>query len=281
MKVALVNARSDFQQIYGDWNLSALDTRCPPLGLLHIAGCLRRQGHQPFILDLQVDARPLDEIAGELIAGSYDLIGISAMTCNYRCAAALAGELKRNRYGGVIVTGGAHMSARPAAAMAAAPGVDYGVIGEGEVTLQRLVEALESGESTETLAGIVWRDGAGGITENHRREPILDLDSLPLPAWDLLSGFPDAYPHSLLETRRLPAAAIMTSRGCPMRCTFCDQSVFGHRTRWFSADYILEMLRFLKRTMGIRDLMILDDNFLLDHDRLRLICEGMIAERMD
>jgi anaerobic magnesium-protoporphyrin IX monomethyl ester cyclase len=101
-----------------------------------------------------------------------------------------------------------------------------------------------------------------------------------LPAWDLLPNFPDAYPLSVLETRRLPAAAIMTSRGCPFSCTFCDSLVFGRSVRTHSPEYTLNMIRFLRRRYGIRDLMMLDDNFILRRQRLFDICDTMIRERM-
>jgi anaerobic magnesium-protoporphyrin IX monomethyl ester cyclase len=104
---------------------------------------------------------------------------------------------------------------------------------------------------------------------------------LPLPAWDLLDDFPKSYPSSLLESKRLPSTAIMTSRGCPFSCTFCDHRVFGSRVRHFSADYALNMIRYLRENYGIRDLMILDDNFLIHKRKLFDICNAMISERMD
>jgi len=73
----------------------------------------------------------------------------------------------------------------------------------------------------------------------------------------------------------------MTSRGCPYQCTFCDRAVFGSKVRHHGAEYTLEMMRLLRRDYGIRDLMILDDNFTLDKQRLFEICDTMIAEKMD
>ncbi|MFX0203080.1 MAG: B12-binding domain-containing radical SAM protein, partial [Candidatus Hodarchaeota archaeon] len=114
---------------------------------------------------------------------------------------------------------------------------------------------------------------------NSPRPLIQNLDMLPLPAWDLLHNFPNGYPHSALETKRLPAASIITSRGCPFHCTFCDRATFGTGVRHHSAEYTLDMIRHLQREFGIEDLMILDDNFLLNRKKLFQICDTIIKEK--
>jgi radical SAM superfamily enzyme YgiQ (UPF0313 family) len=73
----------------------------------------------------------------------------------------------------------------------------------------------------------------------------------------------------------------MTSRGCPYHCTFCDSRVFGHSLRTHSARYTLDMIRHLRSRYGIRDLMVLDDNFILRRERLFEICDAMVRDRMD
>jgi radical SAM superfamily enzyme YgiQ (UPF0313 family) len=73
----------------------------------------------------------------------------------------------------------------------------------------------------------------------------------------------------------------MTSRGCPYHCTFCDNKIFGTRVRHFSAEYTLKMIDHLIDNYGIKDLMILDDNFLLDRKKLFDICDNLINNRID
>ncbi|KPJ89903.1 MAG: hypothetical protein AMJ53_15295, partial [Gammaproteobacteria bacterium SG8_11] len=131
------------------------------------------------------------------------------------------------------------------------------------------------------IQGLAWRQDDGSITVNSPRPMIHDLNILPFPAWDLLPNFPNAYPHNALETKRLPAASIITSRGCPHKCTFCDRAVYGSVVRHHSAEYTLEMIRHLKSNYGIKDLMIVDDNFLLDKKKLFYICDKIIEENMD
>src|SRR5262249_4326266 len=83
------------------------------------------------------------------------------------------------------------------------------------------------------------------------------------------------------ETKRTPAASVITSRGCPFHCTFCDTAVFGSKVRFHSADYTLRMLRHLIDTYGIRDVMFYDDNFFINEEHLNGICDGMLSEKLN
>ena len=281
MKVLLICPPTSFEQLYGEWDLTGLDTFTPPLGLLHIASYIREHSHEPGVLDFQTIHWDFEKIADRILELNPDVLGMSAMTINCLNAEKIARELKRRGLAAPIVLGGAHISAVPVDTLQRFESIDYGVIGEGEDTFLELLESLKKGNPVDGIKGLVWRDREGGIRINAPRPPIEDLDRLPLPAWDLLDNFPGAYPHSLLESKRLPAAAVMTSRGCPFDCTFCDHRVFGARVRHFSPDYALRMIRHLKDRYGIRDLMILDDNFLVNKKMLFAICDAMIAEKMN
>lgn len=281
MNVVLVDPPTTAEQIYGDWDLSELDTSCPPLGLLHIASFLREHGHQPSIVDMTARKLGVEETVALILLERPEVVGFSAKTINVRNAAHLAAQIKRAAASVVTVLGGSHVTALPSETMAAFPEFDYGVVGEGEVTMLELVHSTETGRSPAGIPGLVWREPSDSLRVNEPRELIANLDDLPLPAWDLLPGFPHEYKHSALETKRLPAASLITSRGCPHQCTFCDRAVFGSRVRQHSAEYTLRMIRRLVDTYGVRDLMFLDDNFILDRRKLFGVCDGIIEERID
>ena len=261
--------------------MSPLDTYTPPLGILHVASFTRKFRHEVRVFDFQVPGRSVQAALAEVISWKPDVVGLSAMTSNCMNALKIAREVKRACPSISTVLGGAHISAVPLPTMERFESIDYGVLGEGEVTFLELLLKIAERRSAADVEGIVWRNGDGQVVLNESRPPLETLDELPPPAWDLLEGFPDSYPSSILEAKRLPGTGIMTSRGCPFNCTFCDHRVFGSRVRFFSVEYALEMMRHLKRDYGIRDLMILDDNFLLDRERLFEICDRMIAEKMD
>ena len=280
MKTLLINPPTSRQQLYGDWDLSGVDTYCPPLGLLYIAGLVRKHGHVPRVVDVPALKWSIEETIKYVMKEDPDVVGISAMTINALNANAIAEALKKNSFRGPIVFGGPHITAVPLETMKRFPSFDVGVLGEGEMTFLELMNHFGSGEPLDAVRGIVWRkDGEHVI--NPPRPFIANLDALPLPAWDLLPNFPGAYPHSALEAKRQPAASIITSRGCPHHCTFCDRAVFGTKVRHHSAHYTLDMLRHLKHNYGVKDIMFLDDNLLINRTKLLAICDAMVQEKMD
>ena len=158
---------------------------------------------------------------------------------------------------------------------------DLGVIGEGEETLKDLLGELSKAQpDLSAVAGLIF-SREGQIVRTPTRPFIKDLDSLPLPAWDLLPSLTDPYRLSIVGTKSDRATAIVTSRGCPGRCTFCDRSVFGTRYRGYSARYVLRMIDVLINHYGIEDLLIYDDNFVANGKRLQEICECLIQGNYD
>ena len=280
MRVLLINPPTSLDQLYGEWDLSPLDTYTPPLGLMHIASYIREHGHEPRILDLQLNRLTIEEAVQQARDFDPGVVGLSAMTINCVNASTIADAIRQAGCTAPIVLGGAHATAVPTSTLAAFTSIDYAVLGEGEHTFLELIDTLDAAQPVETVRGLAWRDMTGSVVINQPRPFIDDLESLPFPAWDLLDDFPGSYPSSLLESKRVPAAGIMTSRGCPFHCTFCDNRIFGTKVRHFSAGYTLSMIRHLVESYGIRDLMFFDDNFLLDKQKLFTICNAIMSERM-
>ena len=281
MRIVLIDPPTSHEQIYGEWDLSAVDTYSPPLGLLYIASYIREHDHIPIIFDLTALNWSLQTAVESTLSLNPDVVGVTAKTININNANRIAEKLKASGYTKPIVLGGAHVTAEPVMTLTMFKSIDYGVIGEGEVTFLEMLEKMQQEQTLDDVKGVAWRKNENQIIVNPPRGLIMDLDTLPLPAWDLLANFPNGYPHSALETKRLPAASIITSRGCPYQCTFCDRAIFGSRVRQHSPEYTLRMIRYLKGTYGIRDLMMLDDNFILDKKKLFVVCDALVREKMD
>jgi radical SAM superfamily enzyme YgiQ (UPF0313 family) len=98
-----------------------------------------------------------------------------------------------------------------------------------------------------------------------------------MPAWDLLPGFPDAYPPAIYDYPRGPVATIAASRGCPFHCKFCDTSTFGARMRAYSPARVVEMIQYLHDRWGVRHIMFVDDLFLASRLRVTEFCERLLA----
>src|SRR5262249_3867358 len=150
---------------------------------------------------------------------------------------------------------------------------DYGIVGEGESSLFDLMERLESGRDVRPVAGLVYREHAGAVRGNPRAPYLEGLDALPLPAWDLVPNFPYAFSPQMFNYRRSPVGTLITQRGCPFSCTFCDRSTSGRRGRWHSVDYVVRMLRQMG-DYGVKHILFYDDLFTVNKGRVRELCEA-------
>jgi radical SAM superfamily enzyme YgiQ (UPF0313 family) len=250
-------------------------------GLCWLAGVLRQNGYAVEI----IDALPLrlnnDELADLIIERKPKYVGISACTLDIFSAAELADKLKTLNSEIVTILGGAHVTATPSETIECFPSIDIGVIGEGEATIIDLLDTLE-GKNHKTLAdvdGIVYRDNGRIVITNHRAF-INDLNSLPLPAWDLLPEIRKYYFAPPWTMHSGKTATIITSRGCPFQCIYCDRKVFGNRVRFHSAEYVLNIIKTMHYKYDISHFRISDDNFIANKKRLKDICELIIKEKL-
>ena len=270
--VVLVSAPSSLSERYG--LLAPFGSTLPNLGLLSLAAVLRREDFSITIIDAAALGLTADDIVRRIKQRKPAVVGISCVTMTVDSAGRLAGHIKQSLPDTRVFIGGPHVSALPQQTLLDRPGFDYGVVGEGEIAFLNAVRSITTGGGPEGMPGIVFRRDTT-VTVGPRAGLIEKLDSLPFPAWDLLEGFPGRYHPSILKSRRLPSTHVVTSRGCPHQCIFCDTSVFGRTVRFHSAEYVLDLLQHLALRFGIRDVTFEDDQFLLDRPRVEKICEGI------
>jgi radical SAM superfamily enzyme YgiQ (UPF0313 family) len=192
----------------------------------------------------------------------------------------LAVRLKQINPKIIVLVGGPHITAVPHETMEKFPSFDIAAIGEAEETISDLLDTLE-GKKNNSLAdvnGIIFRENNHLITTKPRAL-IQDLDSLPLPAWDMLPDLKKYY-FAPAWTQHSQSMTILTSRGCPYQCIYCDRKVFGNRIRYHSAKYVMEMIRLLNSRYGINHLRIGDDIFMIKKERMLKVCEMLFAEKM-
>ncbi|HVO11057.1 MAG TPA: radical SAM protein [Vicinamibacteria bacterium] len=256
----------------------------PDLGLGYLAACLRQQGHA-VDLQLRPNRFPTAAAFGESVRrGCYDLCGVKVLSCQANAVAETVDTIRQVSPSTIVVAGGPQVSADPQSLFRLFPTVDYGLQGEAEQPLARLVRAVGSGTvgrpDLQHVPGLVFRDGAETVVN----EPELrtDLDAVPFPAWDLMA--PDSFPGIPFNgySRRFPIAPMILTRGCPHRCTFCGAAtVNGHRIRSRSADNVLEEIRLLTGRFGVRELQFCDSNCAHRTGPLREVLERMVRERID
>lgn len=252
----------------------------PPLSLCALAAQTRKLGYPTHILDAAVLQYGMEKTVREVVRLNPDFVGLTACTMAILSAVQVSDLLKQHSPDIKTIIGGPHFTAVPKETMENYPSFDFGVYGEGEETLIELLEACESGSGFDKVKGIFYRDKTG-ILETPAREYIQNLDNLAFPAWDLLPDLPTYYWPAAHYINRLPATTITTSRGCAGRCIFCDRSVFQNANRAFSAEYVIDMMKHLHKTYGIKDIAMGDDNFVIFKERLHRICEHLIREDLD
>jgi radical SAM superfamily enzyme YgiQ (UPF0313 family) len=269
MRICLVHPAGS-NWIAGKRDLATVANRMVPLGLLSLSAYLKRAGHEVFLHDA-LGPRPLSGLeanAKAILVHRPELVGFSATTSSFLDGVALAGRIRQSDSGVKIVFGGVHASALGAELLRGFSDIDVLCIGEGEGPLSDLAAGLDPA----SIDGLVRRDGDRIVT-NPVRMPLADLDDLPFPDYEGLSGFPRGYHLPLFSYVHAPGATMVTSRGCPYRCSYCDRSVFGQSYRYNSAEYIYEHMKHLRRRFGVRHINIYDDLFTAHRPRIERLCE--------
>ena len=220
MKVLLINPPAEnLVKTFAPDSLTEEMGLYPPMGLLYLAAYARKEHGDCFsieVLDTQVEKMSYAQIKADLQARKPDVVGISCMTFLLLDAlkvARIAKELNPHTH---VVIGGTHPTIYPQE-MASHPDLDSIVMGEGEQTFSELLAALNEGKSLAEIAGVGYKEN-GRVRLNPKRDFIQDLDGLPFPSRDLLST--EKY-YNVLGDSKVLMTSLLTSRGCPFKCTFC------------------------------------------------------------
>jgi len=253
-------------------DISTIFNLMPPIGLLSIAAFLEEKGLPVEVMDCYGVPSTVEQHATDILARNPDVVGFSCTTSSFLEGYAIAERVKEQRPDIRIVFGGAHACTVGPPLLDSFPAVDFLVIGEGEVTF---AELMSSGfRNVASIPGIGFRQDGKGILSSVR-ENIPDLDSLPFPAYHLLPDFPRRYNLPLFSYPKAPNTSIISSRGCPYQCSYCDRSVFSKGFRFNSPEYIVEHLRYLHQNFGIQHVFFYDDLFTFDRKRVERFCTLM------
>jgi anaerobic magnesium-protoporphyrin IX monomethyl ester cyclase len=267
MKICLISPpyRSSVQSVVG--------VSSPPLGLAYIASMLR-QNHEVKIIDSNILNYTIKDVERELRSFYPDIVGITSTTPSIYEAYRVAEAAKRVREDCTVVLGGPHVTFMSRRTMEECGYVDVVVKGEGEETTKELVEAIGRGIPLNRVKGITFR-GENEMIDTDPRPFIKNIDDIPFPSRDLL-------PMSLYEFNGVRYTTMLTSRGCPFKCSFCSSSrLFGGYWRGRSPENVLEEMKIIYEEYNIRNIEFLDDTFTLNQERAEKICDGIIKQGWD
>ncbi len=214
-----------------------------------------------LIIDAKYEQLSFDEVVKRVVDFKPDIIGLTAYTQEIKPAAYLAGLLKRQLPDAVTVIGGVHVTAIPLQTMQEFPTFDIAVVGEGEITLSELCQAIQNKTSLTLINGIAFRDSFKNIIQNPPREKIADINILPMPAWDLMPKAPIYFMH--------------TQRGCLFKCTFC-MNHNGRVARARSVNLVLDEMEYIVNNFAPPQINFGDELFSLDMERTAQLMDGII-----
>ncbi len=267
-----------------------IDTRTTPhLGLAYLAAVSEERGDEVMIFDADVEDEP---ITAAIERFDPDVVGITANTPQVKSAWRTAAAVKSVKDIPVVL-GGPHVSVLPAESVER-PEVDIVVRGEGEAVWIKICEIVERAKQSnpaftardlldpqaqllDGLLGISYVTSDGEERHNPDHPPIADLDTLPFPAYHHFKM--DRYTNLQPATDAVDGAksfSVMTSRGCPYRCTFCSQSIMPIKWRARSPESVLAEWQHLVHNLGAQEIGILDDSANIQVDRLERMAELFI-----
>ena len=267
----------------GRWS-GVRDFNIHPYSAALLAAVIRDRW-QVTIVDANTDDLSLDQVLAQVLKVSPEVVGISAMSIEYaKSCHQMAAVIKQRSPEMVVIVGGAYPTVLPEVAIRDT-NVDYAVLSEGERRLPLLLQALAYGDDPSCLDGVACRVNGQDVI-NPAVEFIENLDDVPFPAYDLVDFKKNSVRHnkySLYNNPRfMPYGVTISSRGCPFKCVFCSSKhIHGRTCRMRSAENVLKEIDWLVGTYGIRELIFLDDNLLLDRNRMIRIMHGLIERRYD
>ena len=250
----------------------------PPLGTISIHRWLKEKGYQVDFIDTQFGDYDEESIKKLLREKQYDLIGLPVFTPTANYVFDTAKLIRSVLPDCIIVYGGVHVTDRAAESLEESLECDFIIRREGELTLVELIENLKKGMTDFShIQGLTWRKDGSTIILNPDRDLLPELDELPLGFFgdlDLSRYIP--HPTQYIQ---LPTYSVVTQRGCPYPCTFCEAHVaLGKKLRLFSPKRVVEELKILKNEKGARGIYFQDSTFTLNRKYVTELFELMIKE---
>ena len=236
----------------------------PPLSLAYVAGILQHAGHKVKLIDANALRLSKQEVLKEVRDFSPDLLAFTVTTYLFYPVLKWIRYLKENT-GLKVLIGGVHMGLYPKETLSHKE-IDYGIIGEAEEALPKLISALETKKSLKDISGICYRKG-NKVIVTKPRALIKNLDNIPFPLRDQL---PNNKYCSFVSTKK-NFATMITARGCPFKCIYCEQGNTPYRMR--SAANIVDEIEKCYNKYKVKEIDFFDPEFTINKKHVIGICK--------
>jgi len=270
--------KMDVLLIYPHTSTSSIEEgiKIPPLGLAYIAATLEAQGYNVGILDMNAQPQLSAGFSNILIEQQPRIVGITCLTPFYSTVLSLAKTAKECLDTTVII-GGAHATALPEE-MLDGDDIDYVVLGEGEAIMSELAQSLLRNDGkVEQVRGIAFKkDGMLHHTGQH--EYIQNLDELPFPARHLLP----LEKYTSPQYKKANVTSIITSRGCPYSCIFCDyRFLMGPKFRRRSPENVVMEIEECLEKFDVTHFSFRDSTFTFGDSWIAAFCQAIKQRKLD
>lgn len=238
------------------------------LGLAYIAAYAREKHNDISfeVLDTRVATKKETKI---FFNTSFDLIGITAFSPVYFEVKRIFNTIKQKNRNVPVCLGGPYVTTIMEDIFKETP-ADFAVYGEGEITFSELISYLKGSMNKSDINGLMYWNEKGEITVNKAREKIKDLNTLPIPAYDI-------FPMS-----RYPLHRLVTSRGCPYSCAWCNSSsIWGKGNRTMDAKKMISEVEYLISNYGKKIFVFGDNSFNANLERVEEFCDLLIERNME
>ncbi|MHA1732157.1 MAG: B12-binding domain-containing radical SAM protein [Promethearchaeota archaeon] len=244
---------------YREKAIMGLKWTTPHIGLAYLSAYISKFGHDAKVFDLKFF--PLKKFLREVRNGSPDIWGVTAFTEEFGAVARVLKMVKRLSPKTLTVLGGPHATALPGESLEVLAELDFCVHGEGELAFRELLETISSSGEYGDIGGISYRKG-GEVLVNPAEPFMSNLDDLPFPAWEKfdLSHYT---PFGASSRKRKLELPLLTHRGCPYRCVFC-QKTMGDRARARSVENVIEEVKSNWERFGNNYISVVDETFTVD-----------------
>lgn len=225
----------------------------PSGALLLLGSLLRKHGHTVKVAHMVADKVSVERFTGILQEFHPSIVGFTVSTYQTKYTKIISRQVKEFNVGIVTVAGGAHPTALGMGFLNEFPDIDILVYGEGEMAFLDIAKGIPLVD----IKGIYFRSNQHLIPTG-TSQLITNIDDFPLPDKSLINF--KAY-SGLFPVGKRPSMFIMSSRGCPYKCTFCSKSIYGNTLRLRSPGNIMEEVELLYKDWGVREIHFGDDTF--------------------
>lgn len=255
----------------------------PPLATLYAAALMRENGYTVFLFDTMfahnaTDVQPaIDQQAPNFFVLYDDGFNYLTKMCltNMRSAAFAMIKLAKAKGCTVIVSSS---DSTDHFEQYLREGADFIILGEGEITLLELIQAVNNKEKNfQHIAGLAFIHD-NNVIKTTRRPVMKDLDTLPLPAWDLIDITP--YRSMWLKSSGYFSLNMVTTRGCPFKCNWCAKPIYGNRYNARSPEKVVAELKLLKEKFQFDHIWFCDDIFGLKPGWVQAFADRVAKERL-